>query len=74
MERDQQRIREFEKEIVETNACISQVQSEVSRLPLEDPAHAGATALMGKLLEARAVSFRTLLALAEGVELRPVRH
>ena len=43
-------------------------------MPLEDPARAGASALMGKLLEARAISFRTLLALVEGVELRPVRH
>ena len=74
MERNQQRIRELEKEIVETNACISQVQSEVSALSLEDPARTGASAVLGKLLEARAVSFRTLLALVEGVELRAVRH
>jgi len=62
MERNELRIRELEKEIVETNACISQVQSEISGLPLEDPARAGASALMGKLLEGRAVSFRALLA------------
>jgi hypothetical protein len=62
------------KEIVETNACISEVQSEVSRLPASDPARIRAGALMGKLLEGRAVAFRTLLALVEGVELRQVQH
>jgi hypothetical protein len=74
MKRDEKLIRELEKEILETNACISEVQAKVWRLPDSDPARAGANALIGRLVEARTVAFNSLTTLVQGVELRPVRH
>jgi hypothetical protein len=74
MNRDELRIRELEKEILETNACISEVQAKVWRLPDSDPARASANALIGRLMEARTIAFDSLTALVQGVELRPVRH
>ena len=73
MNRDELRIRELEKEILETNACISEVQAKAWRLPDSDPARAGANALIGRLMEARTVAFNSLTALVQGVELT-VRH
>jgi len=66
------RIRELEKEIVETSTCIHQLQSEVSKLPAGDPERAHK--LMWRLMEARTDAWRTLSDLVEGVELRPLQH
>jgi hypothetical protein len=74
MNRNELRIRELEKEIVETNACISEVQSNVSQLPVGDPERISAHKLIWRLMETRTVAFRALCALVNGVELRAVRH
>ena len=68
------RIRELEKEIVETSTCIHQLQSKVSKLPAGDPERISAHKLMWRLMDARTAAWRTLSDLVEGVELRPLRH
>lgn len=74
MERNQQRILELEKEIVETSTCIFELQSNISHLPVGDPERVGACRLMWRLMEARIVAYRSLRAMEQGAEPRPVRH
>jgi hypothetical protein len=74
MKRDELHIRELEKEIVETSSCIHLLQSNISRLPADDPERIGAHKLMWRLMEARTDAWRTLSDLVEGVELRPLQH
>jgi hypothetical protein len=74
MERDELRIRELEKEIVETDACIREVRSRFSSVPPSDPAYDGARTLVSRLMQARTDAHRSFCALVEGVEMRPVQH
>jgi hypothetical protein len=74
MNRDELRIRELEREILETDACICEVRAKVRWLSTTDPARAGASTLIERLLEGRTAAYNALSALVQGVELRPMQH
>jgi hypothetical protein len=74
MERNQQRIRELEREIATIDACLIQVRDELQGVPPSDPAHVGARKVILRLMDERTAACRTLTALERGMELRPVQH